>query len=371
RTPPVRLDGIAQSWSSPRSVGDAGQRIDHGRYRLRSIRYPEISTCVNMTWHEKNRRANRDRLLAGLLRPARPAERGADGGGAQGRGRSRPAAHPEPHRQPSQRRGLPGAVHGSARALPADRQPPPQGAVRRGLAPPRAARELGLLQHRAGQDRKLAERPCHAPLTTEPVHRTGRRLSYALRWAPASRSTVAAVWRRSWTRICGRPASARPRAAPRSPSATCSSCWRPTAHWCRLARRDAGDRRAGAGDTGGLTVPADPSMRDFEYKWTPGYKIGTPPPPSGLSRSTMQTPEAEPATARVACWATADDKRAANSAPFRGSDGSSPGRRAVAEDADPASHHARPPSDRRLATLLLPDPERRVRRFLFLYANDF
>lgn len=112
-------------------------------------------------------------------------------------------------------------------------------------------------------------------------------------------------------------------------------------------------------------------MRDFEYKWTRGYKIGTPPPPSGLSRSTLQTPEAEPATARVACWATADDKRAANSAPFRGSDGSSPGRRAVAEDADPASHHARPPSDRRLATLLLPDPERRVRRFLFLYANDF
>src|SRR5215469_9832608 len=27
--------------------------------------------------------------------------------------------------------------------------------------------------------------------------------------------------------------------------------------------------------------------------------------------------------------------------------------------------------DRRLATLLLPDPEPRVRRFLFLYANDF
>src|SRR5207302_2890944 len=81
------------------------------------------------------------------------------------RGGPRPAAHPQPDREPSSGRGLPGGVHGSTRALPAHRQPPPQGAPRRRPPPPRTARELGLLQHRAGADREPAGRPRHAALS--------------------------------------------------------------------------------------------------------------------------------------------------------------------------------------------------------------
>jgi hypothetical protein len=53
-------------------------------------------------------------------------------------------------------------------------------------------------------------------------------------------------------------------------------------------------RRRGRRSTPAGFVNCSPDGVDFEYKWTRGHRIRTPPLPSGLAQSTSRNPAAVP-----------------------------------------------------------------------------